>query len=290
MLTKFFADSVTKPGKSPVLKNPGEFGLDYEDVEFKAADGVVLSGWLVKGGTDRVIILSHFGAQCSRSGYTPKGKGLIKAYNKEIEYLNTVKHLVKDGSSVLMYDFRNHGNSGAGTCPWITGGVEEHKDVIAAVNFITNHEVYQDSHIGLLSMCMGANSTTYAYGVEGGLQEFPNIMAFISIQPLKLSDFFKGFGLSKKMTKKANALNLERGGKDFYQSCNPNAAKINVPTLLVQAKGDPWTDFDQVQEYYDSLNVEKEMYWIEGTKKRLESYDWFRHSPDVMLDFFNKYC
>lgn len=289
MFAKFFADSVTKPGKTPVLKNPKEFGLDYEDAEFKAADGVVLSAWIVKGETDKVVILSHFGAQCSRSGYTPKGKGLIKAYNKEIEYLNTVKHLVEAGCTVLMYDFRNHGNSGAGTCPWITGGVEEHKDVIAAVKFIADHEDYRDASIGLLSMCMGANATTYAFGAEGGLQEYPNLKAFISIQPLRLSDFFKGFGLSEKMAKKANTINLKRGGRDFYTSCNPNVPEINVPTLLVQASGDPWTDFGQVQEYYNALKVEKEMYWIEGTKKRLESYDWFSHSPGVMLDFFNKY-
>jgi hypothetical protein len=44
MLAKYFADSMTKPGKSPVFGNPKDFGLEYEDVTFKAGDGVILSG------------------------------------------------------------------------------------------------------------------------------------------------------------------------------------------------------------------------------------------------------
>ena len=50
MITKYVADLMIKPGKSPVFNNPKDFGLEYEDVTFKASDGVTLSGWLVKGG------------------------------------------------------------------------------------------------------------------------------------------------------------------------------------------------------------------------------------------------
>ncbi|NHJ87092.1 MAG: alpha/beta hydrolase [Asgard group archaeon] len=289
MLRQFIANSVTKPGSSPVIGNPKEFGLDYEDVEFKAQDGVKLSGWLVKGNTDKVIIFTHFGIQSSRSGYTPKGKGLLKPYNKKIEYLNTVKHLVNEGYSVLMYDLRNHGNSEKGIIPWISGGVEEYKDVLAAVNFIASHKEYKNSKIGLLSYCMGAVSTTNAYGLENGLQENKNIRALIANQPILLTDFIKGYGFSDKMAKKANEFNMKRGGADLSIDCLPNVKKITVPTLLVQAEGDPWANLDWIKEFYKELQVEKEMYWIKGTKKRLESYDWFNHTPEPMLNFFNKY-
>jgi hypothetical protein len=68
MITKYVADLMTKPGLAPVFGNPQDLGLEYEDVTFPASDGVTLSGWLVKGGTDKLIIQSHFGIQCSRSG------------------------------------------------------------------------------------------------------------------------------------------------------------------------------------------------------------------------------
>jgi len=294
MLTKilsstFAANSITKPGDSPVLKTPADFGLEYEDVSFQASDGVKLSGWLVKGSKDRVIIQSHFGAQASRSGYTPTGKGMIKAYGKEIEFLHTAKHLVGEGYSVLMYDFRNHGNSGQGTCEWITGGVEECKDVIAAVKFVSSHAEYADAQIGLLSFCMGANSTTYAFGMADGLHDCRNIRALIAVQPLTNADFLKAFGFSESKVAKANQINLDRGGKDLFSSCVRDVKSINVPTLLVQAKGDPWANFDLIQDYFDRLQVEKEMYWIEGTSERLASYDWFSHTPRPMVNFFNKH-
>ena len=289
MLRKFIANQVTAPGDTPVFGNPKDFGFEYEDVTFKTSDGVTLSGWLVKGKTDKVIIFTHFGIQSSRSGYTPKGKGLLKPYNKKIEYLNTVKHLVKEGYTVLMYDLRNHGNSERGTIPWIAGGVEEYKDVLAAVDFIATHKDYKTSKIGLLSYCMGAVSTTNAYGIENGLQNNKNIKALIANQPIIITDFIKGYGFSDKMAKKANEFNMKRGGADLSSSCLAHVKDITVPTLLVQAEGDPWANLDWIKEFYNELQVEKEMYWIKGTKKRLESYDWFSHTPESMLKFFKKY-
>ena len=81
MFGKMVSNLMIKPGKSPVFGSPKDVGLQYEDVEFEASDGVTLRGWLINGGADRVVIQSHFGVQCSRSGYTPKGKGLIGSYH-----------------------------------------------------------------------------------------------------------------------------------------------------------------------------------------------------------------
>ena len=76
MITKYLADMMTKSGQSPVFETPELYGLSYKDVTFKAEDGVTLSGWLIEGSSDKVIIQSHFGVQCSRAGFTPEGKGL----------------------------------------------------------------------------------------------------------------------------------------------------------------------------------------------------------------------
>ena len=96
---------------------------------------VTLRGWLIPGGTERVVVQSHFGVQCSRAGYTPKGKGLIKMWKEDISFLRQARHLHERGYTVLMYDMRNHGESDPGTCPWVSWGPEEARDVIAAVDF-----------------------------------------------------------------------------------------------------------------------------------------------------------
>ena len=111
MLGNMIANTFIKPFQSPVFDDPKNYGLDYENITFKAKDDVELSGWLIKGKSDKVVIQSHFGVQCSRSGYTPEGKGLMKGWPGDVRFLRQAKYLNEAGYTVLMYDFRNHGNS-----------------------------------------------------------------------------------------------------------------------------------------------------------------------------------
>ena len=139
MFGKMVSNLMIKPGNSPVFNHPNDLGLNHEDVEFKASDEVIFRGWLIRGGTDKVIIQSHFGAQCSRVGYTPKGKGMIKMWKEDISFLRQAQYLSGQDYTVFMYDMRNHGESDLGTCPWVSWGPEEGKDVIAAVDYISRH-------------------------------------------------------------------------------------------------------------------------------------------------------
>ena len=89
-----------------------------------------------------------------------------------IHFLNQASYLVEAGYSVLMYDLRNHGQSQEGTNKWITWGLDERLDVFAAINFISNHKDYKNTKIGLLSICMGAASSTFAFGMEKRNEKF----------------------------------------------------------------------------------------------------------------------
>lgn len=104
MLKEAVLALVTKPGDSPVFQTPADYGLAFEDVVFASADGVALSGWLIRGAGDKVIVQTHFGVLSSRAGYTPEGKGLMKPWPTKIHYLRHIKALVEAGYSVLAYD------------------------------------------------------------------------------------------------------------------------------------------------------------------------------------------
>ena len=110
MFGKALSDMMIKPGKSPVFETPSDYNMEFENVTFKTADNVTISGWLVKGKTDKVVIQSHFGVQCSRCGYTVEGKNFMSKslWSTDIPFLKQVKHLNDKGYSVLMYDMRNH--------------------------------------------------------------------------------------------------------------------------------------------------------------------------------------
>lgn len=289
MFAKMISDMMIRPGSSPVFDSPEDYGLDYEDVHFDTEDGVRLSGWLLKGGTDKLIIQSHFGVQCSRSGFTPEGKGMIKLWKTEIPFLRQAKALVEAGYSVLMYDFRNHGESAAGARPWVSWGPEERKDILAAAKFVSEHPVYGGASVGLLSICMGAAATTYAYGEAEGLRAYPNIKALIAVQPLLYPDFMRGLGIPNFLGRGASKLNEERTGIDLNAtSFIPKVKEISVPTLLIQNKNDPWANLDRIQEYFDALEVEKELLWLDLSKDRAAAYEWLGAHPEQLIAFFGR--
>lgn len=292
MFGKAISDLMVKPGKSPVFETPDQFGLTYEDVSFPTKDGVTLSGWLVKGSTDKVIIQSHFGVQCSRCGYTQEGKGMFKntLWTSDIHFLNQAKYLVEAGYSVLMYDLRSHGNSGSAESPWITWGLEERKDVLAAVNFIANHDTYGHASIGLLSICMGSASTTFAYGMEEELRSIEQVKALIAVQPLTYDYFVQAMGLPSFLIKAGNQYNEKnRGIKLDGDSFLPYAQDVTVPTLVIQNENDPMTNPEMVKQYYQDLQVEKEILWLNLDKKRGAAYDWLGKNPSEVLRWFGQY-
>ena len=59
MFGKAISNVMIKPGLAPVFDSPENHGLNYEDVTFKA--GTASRCVLIKGGTDKVIVQSHFG-------------------------------------------------------------------------------------------------------------------------------------------------------------------------------------------------------------------------------------
>src|SRR5215469_3214976 len=99
--------------RAPVLRRPGEVGLEYEEVVFPSMDGVPLEGWLIPADSDKLIIHNHFlpGNRYGYPGHLPEFGGLG---GFEVNFLPEYKALHDAGYNVLAYDIRNHGLSGQG--------------------------------------------------------------------------------------------------------------------------------------------------------------------------------
>ncbi|MEL7193320.1 MAG: alpha/beta fold hydrolase [Bacteroidota bacterium] len=290
MITGFLSNTIVKGGMAPLFDNPHNYGLDYKEVSFSAADGTQILGWLIHGGTDKIIVQSHFGVQACRAGFTPEGKGMVKLWDKEIPFLKHAKYLVDKGYSVLMYDFRSHGESEDAEGNWVSWGPLEAQDLVAAIDYVADHPLYKDAQIGLLSICMGAAATTYAYG-SNDLQKYPNIKAMVAIQPMRYLDFVQALGLPGFLQRWVNAENSKRVGFDMpAKSFKEDVSQIPVPTLLVQNDQDEYLNKQSIDEYYDSLNVEKEMLWLSGIgKKRAAAYDYLTQNPEKILYWFDNF-
>ena len=290
MFGKQISDLMIKPGKSPVFETPEKYSLEYEDVTFKTSDGVTLSGWLVKGETDKVIIQSHFGVQCSRCGFTQEGKGMMKnvLWISDIHFLDQAKYLVEAGYSVLMYDMRNHGESEQ--TGWVSWGKDERKDVVAAIKFITNHKDYPNANIGLLSICMGQGASIFAFGLEEEMKSFNNLKTMISVQPLTYDYFVKAMGLPNFLINSGNKYNAEKRNTNLTgDSFLPYVKDISVPTLVIQNQNDPMTNMDMVKGFYNDIQVDKDIMWLDLEKKRGAAYAWLGKNSKPIVGWLDKY-
>jgi pimeloyl-ACP methyl ester carboxylesterase len=113
-----------------------------ENVRFPSTDGIDLAGWLIRGAPDQApIVLCH-------------DLGSSKA-----SLVNVALALSRAGFTVLMFDFRAHGDS-AGERSSL--GVLEKRDVVGAVDFLGTLEGLETKRIGVFGVGMGAHAAVLA--------------------------------------------------------------------------------------------------------------------------------
>ncbi|NQV00360.1 MAG: alpha/beta fold hydrolase [Parcubacteria group bacterium] len=269
--------------------------MDYEKIILKPSDGINIKGWFIPGNSNKIVIMTHVGG-LTKYGSTIKYKNIFKLYNKEIEFLKTAKHLHNKGYNILMFDFRNHGESDKSPNNGIAGvGIEEYKDVVAALDFIKSRSDLNQMDIGFVSFCMGANSTIIAMSKEP--EKFAKVKCLMAIQPISMSIFVRTYTrkvlsypiasllmpMIKIFVKIQSGWNLsELSPKDYVKD-------IKVPTLYAQAKNDPWTELSDIQGFYKDTQAEKEFFWLKDTTHRFESYSYFENRPKKMLEWLERW-
>ena len=131
---------------------PGNYGLQYEEVEFTSrGDAITLDGWYLPGDNGKHTIIFVHGIGSMRSGDNAT----------EIAY-----HLVDQGFNVLLFDLRAHGSSGG---DYVSGGYFEQKDVLGAIDFLLKRGVTTDD-IGVIGFSMGAGTSILALVEEPGIR------------------------------------------------------------------------------------------------------------------------
>jgi pimeloyl-ACP methyl ester carboxylesterase len=108
--------------------------LHVEDVEFPSASGAMIRGWFAPGKTNRGVVILLHGIRADRMAMVPRAQ-----------------FLVREGFSVLLFDFQAHGESSG---KQITFGYLESRDAAAAVDFI--HEKCPGERVGVIGVSMGA--------------------------------------------------------------------------------------------------------------------------------------
>lgn len=287
-----FAESLIHANRQPLVKNPGDYGLEYEDISFKTADDLTIRGWFIPGKNDTIAIMVH-PMNFSKYGYSTAHQGTFKITDIEVEFMNTAKSLNAAGHNVITFDLRNHGESDDSKDRIFGLGVFEYQDVLGALDYIGAHDQLKQKQIFFVAFCTGANATIIAMNKEP--EKFANVKCMAAIQPIStgvfvnsfIRDMYKPFtGMIPAIEKKC----VEKGGLP-WEKLSPieYVSNIILPVLYVQAQNDAWTDINEVKTLYEKTPEPKELLLLTGDMHRFDTYNYFGHQPDKLLTFVNSY-
>ncbi|MBN1813529.1 MAG: hypothetical protein JXA14_16950 [Anaerolineae bacterium] len=293
-ISAIFSGIVLHALRQPIVTTPADYGLDYENVGFQSNDGLTIKGWFIPaeptGERDKVIILTH-PFPFNRHGFLVKNQGLLPLFKTDVDLLQIAPALHQAGYSVLMFDFRNHGESADG----VTGvGLTEYQDVLGAISYVKGHPSLRAPQIGFASFCMGANSTIVALSKGGDPVE--DVKFLVAVQPISVSVFFRRYmsnvytPLSLYLIPIVDRFVQWRGGFAFKEMTPLAYAKgVKVPALVIQAREDPWFEVSDVEGVYNAITGPKELWWIEGRMGRFDAYNTVCANPERIIAFANEY-
>lgn len=284
------ADLMAHSTRTPILRTPDEYGMEYEEIFFPAIDGVTIEGWFIPAkGSDKLIICNH-PMPANRYGYPGHLDPWKNFGGFEVNFLPEYKILHDAGYNIVAYDMRNHGRSGTGSGGVNGHGVLEYRDVIGSLRYAKSRPDTKKMKIALYSRCLGANATIV--GMKMYPEEFKDVKAMFALQPVSPKVFVETAVENNKIE---NGITLfdeafhKRTGfylKDVWPM--EYAKAVTIPTLVAQVKNDFLTKPSNVQEIYDNISSkDKKLFWIEGTDQRFEGYNYFGKNPQVMLEWFN---
>ena len=288
-VVRSMAESTVKPRRAPILKTPADYGMAYEDTFFTSLDGVPLEAWFIPADSDRLIICNHPGTM-NRYGF-PGHLDPWKQFNDvEVDFNKIYKALHDAGYNVLTYDMRNHGSWAAANGGVFAVGLFEWRDIAGAMLYVKGHEKLKDMSVGLFNPCAGGNSAMIAMTKRADL--FEDVKAFVCPQPASMNIGMTKIASLQGIGDYMEELDQEQmklgGFANADMSPHPYAANVQVPTFIIQVRDDLWSSPVDVQTTFDLLTVEdKKLFWVEGTTKRFDGYNFFGEHPEMMIEWFD---
>jgi alpha-beta hydrolase superfamily lysophospholipase len=265
------SDMVLKGNRDPLTTTPRTFGLPFVDEVFLSADGVVLRGWFLpssKPSTTALVVCHGWGGNRSNM-------------------IERTHFLRSRGDYPLFYfDFRNHGESGAGR-----GSLsrDEVGDLEAALRHLRSVHPHESARIGLFGQSMGGSVCLWVAAQDPGVAAVAAESPFSELNSALVRHgkiFYHAPHLFSQLT-----LWFVRRRLGF----NPNAyAPINIvdriaprPLFLLQGERDVRTPPAEGQRLYDRAGEPKTLWTVPGARHGELAEIGGRDYQDRILAFFN---
>jgi hypothetical protein len=281
--------------RSPILRRPDEYGMEYEDIFFPSLDGTVIQGWFIPALNSQKLIIANHPMTCNRYGFPGHLEGYGGFGSFEVNFLPDYKNLHDAGYNIICYDLRNHGISASGSgglCGAL--GYYEARDVVGSIKYALSRPETKNNSIGLLSRCLVGNATIHA--MTHFPEYFKTIKAMILLQAVSGHAFVEKGAINSGLDKEATVAAFDKRIHELTGfwlaelTPLPLAKSVTVPTLFAQVRRDTLIDTSDSQQIFDALgSKEKKMVWIEDTDRRFDGYNYFAKEPVEMLNWFKLY-
>ncbi|MFC1724983.1 alpha/beta hydrolase [candidate division KSB1 bacterium] len=226
ILTVFQSKFIYFP-QSQISATPDFIGIEYEQIEFKATDGVNLSGWFVPANNHRGIILFCHG-----------NAGNIS------HRLESIKIFFELGLSVFIFDYRGYGQSEGN--PSETG---TYLDAEGAWKYLIQVKNIKSDEIVIFGRSLGASIaawTAQKYNPKALIIE----SAFTSVP-----------GLGSKIYPFLPVKLLSR----FKYSTIDYIRDISCPLLIVHSRNDDLIPYEHGIKLFETAHEPKDFLEISGT-------------------------
>ncbi|RQS89872.1 S9 family peptidase [Burkholderia seminalis] len=293
MLTTL-AQGLSTPVRAPILHTPDEYGMAYEDITFPSLDGTPLEAWWIpRAGSNKLVIANH-PMPMNRYGFPshlPRWQ-FVPGNDIEVNYMREYQHLHEAGYNVLTYDARNHGQSGAANGNIFTWGLFESRDVAGSLKYVKSRPDTRGMKLGLLSRCMGANATFVAKTRYPEL--FADVQALVAVQPISMRAMVERnleyMGLADQFEAIDREVQLITSFRIDQVSPLEYAKHWQAPAFLLQVRDDALTKPGDVQSIFDNIPVaDKQLFWLEGSTRRWDGYNYFSEHPEQLIAWFDKH-
>jgi len=170
--------NLTHPAREKLNGTPANYGLPFEDISFTSReDGLKLRGWFIPAASNNTVIFAH--------GYRKNRLQL------DVPVLPIAKKVYEHGWNVLLFDFRNSGESEG---KMTSVGQYEVNDLLGAVDYI-RLEKKLSGKIVLHGFSMGAATAIIAgareKNVDGVIADSP----FADLKPYLMENLSVWSGL-----------------------------------------------------------------------------------------------
>ena len=210
-----------------LLEDPGDRGLEFEEVYFNTSDGVRLHGWFVPGRSEKTLLWFHGNA------------GNISHRLDNIAELHS-----RLGAAIFIFDYRGYGRS-EGT-PSEEG---TYRDAEAALAYLGSRQDVDARNLVLFGRSLGSTvavELATRHDVYAVVLESP--FTSISAMAKRAYPFLPGIGV------------LARTKYDTLDKIKD----VQVPVLVLHGDRDGVAPFDMGREIFEVANRPKRFYTIMG--------------------------